>query len=403
NTYSRCLEDLSAGLNNINLTLEKGAYCSTATQLSMMATELWRQAGISKSALSQLPAPESELTNINRFLSQVGDYSLFLSKKLISNDKITEDERDNLFKLGDVAINISQGISEIRMKYEDGGMWTNEISAGLTQVVNNDSFSMGITELEKTVTDYPTLVYDGPFSDHMLNGTPKMLGSGEIINRDKARKEASDALNLDIEIIKDDTDEEGKMPSYGFKTDDTVISVTKQGGHVVYFRKTRAVSEQNISYDQAIKKAKEYLSMRKKTTFQETYYFTDEGVCVINFAHKEGATVCYPDLLKIGVALDTGEILFYEGRGFIMNHYRRTIPTPKYSPEEAKAVLSPILKVESYKQAVIPSSGEKEKYCWEFKTMGINHEEILVFINWATLQEEDIIILLKTDGGTLAK
>ena len=96
-------------------------------------------------------------------------------------------------------------------------------------------------------------------------------------------------------------------------------------------RNTRDVGDHNLSYEQAIAKATQFLSNKTGRTFKESYYLADEGVCVINFAYKDGATICYTDLIKVGVALDNGEIVFYEPRGYLMNHKTRTIRPTRHS------------------------------------------------------------------------
>jgi hypothetical protein len=42
---------------------------------------------------------------------------------------------------------------------------------------------------------------------------------------------------------------------------------------------------------------------------KESYYINQGGVLTINFAYMDGDFVCYPDLIKVGVAMDDGEIV----------------------------------------------------------------------------------------------
>ena len=168
-------------------------------------------------------------------------------------------------------------------------------------------------------------------------------------------------------------------------------------------RKNRNVGDNILSYEQALEKAKRYLSKMGKTNFIETYYFTDEGVCVINFAFLDGQTICYTDLLKVGVAMDTGEIMLYEASGYLTNHQERAFQTPVYTAEQARAVLSEKLVAKKTALALIPTDSGKEVRCYEFLCTSEDTEEILVYINVLTLKEEEILILLKSDGGTLTK
>lgn len=399
NGYSGSLNRVSEGLNNISLLLEKGIYASSATQLSSLSATIMKEAGTAKAAMAQLPLSGGEYAAINKFLSQVGDYALFLSKKTIAGSPITEAERENWIKLSDTAGMISGSVEELRTGYEEHGVWNTEITQDMQNELN---FAHSMLEIEESLTDYPTLVYDGPFSDHILTTTPKMTEHAEEWTRDAARKKAADVLKTDINNMQDESDENGKMSCYVFTGGDGTVAITKKGGYIVYFRKFRAMGQEALSYEQAVLKAAAYLE-QYGVTVESSYYFVDEGICTVNFAHKEGAVICYPDLIKVGVALDTGEVLLVEARGYVMNHHARTIATPKHTEAEARAVLSKNLTVEKVQQTIIPVTAANEAHCYEFLCRGLNKEEILVYISTDTLQEENILVLLKTDGGTLTK
>ncbi len=61
------------------------------------------------------------------------------------------------------------------------------------------------------------------------------------------------------------------------------------------------------------------------------------------------------------------------------------------------------LEVEKTSITLIPTDGGGEVRCYEFLCRSESGGEILVYINTSTLEEEQIYILLKTDGGTLVK
>ena len=80
NEYSRAVEELTAGVNNISLLLKKSKYSGEADTINSLAGEIIAEAQISKNALSRMPTQSQSLTGLNKFLSQVGNYTLFLSK-----------------------------------------------------------------------------------------------------------------------------------------------------------------------------------------------------------------------------------------------------------------------------------------------------------------------------------
>lgn len=224
----------------------------------------------------------------------------------------------------------------------------------------------GMTDTEESMVDYPTLVYDGPFADHLMNRSPKMIQGQPEVTRDSARATAAKYLGIDVSEVVDSADEGGAMPSYGFAAGNTSISITKNGGLLCYFRNPRDVGEAVMSQEDAVRTASSYLEKNGFTSMKESYYMTANGECVVNFAFVQDGVILYPDLIKVGVALDTGEILSFESRGFLMNHTKRDLPSPKYTFEDAKAVISPYLAILDYRKALIPMPSGKEELCYEF-------------------------------------
>ncbi len=400
--YSMNLSELDGSLYNISVALQKSLYASSPTQLSSIAVELCTESTVAKNALSQLPYSGDGLEKVNKFLSQVGDYTFYLSRKVIQGGEVNDDDRENLHKLSQTAQSVSSSINAVRTEYDKEGVWDNELAEGINASVGG-GFAENLEGLEELLTDYPTLQYDGPFSDHMLKGEMKLLKDAKQLTAEEALQKAGEILGRDVSGFEKEADTEGNVPCYNFTDGTMSISVTKQGGFVIYMRKFRQMKEQTLNYDDAVKKAQEYLETHSKQTFVTTYYFADEGVCIVNFAYKEGATVCYPDLIKVGVALDDGEIVFIEAGGYIANHYTRTISTPKYSVDEARQRLSKALKINDVNRCIIPTDGNTEKHCYEFDCIGVDGEQLLVYVNTQNLEEEQILLLLKTDGGTLTK
>jgi hypothetical protein len=68
---------------------------------------------------------------------------------------------------------------------------------------------------------------------------------------------------------------------------------------------------------------------------------------------------------------------------------------------ECETKLSPLLECKSRGLALIPSDGENEIYCYEYKCESEDGRQVLVYINAQTGQEESILILLENESGTL--
>ena len=99
--------------------------------------------------------------------------------------------------------------------------------------------------------------------------------------------------------------------------------------------------------------------------------------------------------------MDDGGIVGFDARGYLTCHKKRDLPSPILSQKEAEASLSPLLTVRSARLAVIPSDGELERNCYEFHWTAENGKELLVYVNCDTGKEEQILILLIDENGTL--
>ncbi len=399
NNYSRSLGELTEAVNNIKITLEKAQYINTAKHLGQAAVKLLGETEISKNALAQLPSNQS-LETLNLFLSQVGNYAMSVSSELYSNKEFPKEYKENITALSNAADKISTIINDAQINYNNLEYWAKELDNKIDNEID-DSILNSFSDLEGELTDLPTLVYDGPYSDHILNSEAEMLKGADEVTVDAAKKIAAlfaECHENDISFI---TQENGKIPVYRFSGNNIDITVSKAGGYIVYMRKSGERNDYILNYEQAREKAKRFLSQNDMVGFSENYYFTDEGVCVINFAYLDGRTICYTDLIKVGVAMDTGEIVFYEASGYLSNHKERAFETPKFTLEEAKLIVSDRLTVTKTALSLIPTP-EGEKRCYEF-LCDDNGQQILVYINVTTLEEEDILILLSGDGGILVK
>lgn len=403
NDYSYALYELNAGLNNISIILEKSRYLTDAAMLSETAAKLYSEAELSKTALSRLPIDTASSGTVGRFLSQVGNYSLSIARNAINGTSISNEQTENLALLSKTAATIAQTVGDTQLSFNNHEYWARELESKLnSEEIDGDSLASSLSSLEENLTDFPTLIYDGPFSEHLLKREPLLLKDEQAVTREQAEKLARSVVPQAGQFSYTEIPD-SEIALHSFENDTATVSISMYGGYLVYLRANRFVSKEQLSYSQALSKAQLFLNQLELVPMKASYYFTDNGVCVINFTALNGNVICYPDLVKVGVALDNGEIVFYEGEGYIYNHTERKLSQPVYSEEEARATLNPELEPSSTALALIPTDGGSERLCYEFTCKTEENRELLIYINAETLAEERILILLKNDGGVLVK
>ncbi len=384
---------LAEYVDNIGTELHKCVYSKTPPMITEVSSNLTRDCSCAKAALSQIAAPDAFLENTYKFLSQVGDYANSINSHVQNGSEITDKEREQLDKLLNYATALTNNISTL----------VDEYASGEKINISTETINTSLMDIEQSFSDYPSLIYDGPFSDHMGKEDAEMLSGLDEITEGEARKKVSDLLGIEEDKLLLGTDETGTFSCYNYSTNSTGVSITKKGGFICTLLSTNRAGEAKLSVEEVIGKGKEFLESAGFKNMKDTYYSTDDGICTINFAHSIGNTICYTDLVKVGVSLDNGRILTLDSRGYIMNHKERTLPQQYITEEEARNSLAPNLTVKNVKLALIPSESDKEYFCYEFLCTGTRGEDILVYVDALTGVERDILLLLYSDGGTLTK
>ena len=397
--YAEAISELNTNLENLSFSLEKSLYATSPKVLTTIAGEIMHEAASAKNNLERIPLKDSAFLNLNKFLTQSGGFSYLLMNNAAEGKTVTEEETETLKSLSDVAASLSKAIgsSEDELSLIDA---FENLSLDKTQ---ESTLNTLLENTEEELGGYPSLIYDGPFSDHLLEKAPLLIKDMQEVSEGKAKERAISILNLKNEELQLVGTEEGLMPSYKFEYSGGTVSITKKGAKIVYFLKNREIDEEKLSYEDAVLKAEEYLKKHTDYTFKSSYYYVENSVCTVNFAYYNEGVIYYTDLVKVQVALDNGEIIGLEGRGFIANHHERTLEQPTVNLEEAKSKLPKNCEVLSSALALIPTDNGKEVLCYEFVSKGNDNKDIIIYINANTGLQEDVLILLKTDGGSLTK
>ena len=409
NSYNMAFYELVDYVQNVETYLAKSLISSTSEHGAETLTNLWREANLAQSYLARLPIESQELENTEKFLNQVSDYSYSLSRKNIYNEDLTEEDLNNLKELHSYSVELSNTLNQLSDDLNSGrfswGELTKKGTVAFAQQVDNIS-KESFSNLEENFHEYSGLIYDGAFSEHLTNSEKKGL-TGDDIEEDRAKQIAEDFVGRDKvkEISNLGFSENATIPVYDFsitnQEDKTInISISKKGGHVVYFNANREVNSEIISQEEADEKGKEYLESKGFKEMKETYYLKQEGIVTINYAATQNNVVMYPDLIKVKVALDNGEVLGIETTGYLNNHTIRDVSKVNITREEAKKSLNKDLDIQSEGLAVIPTEWQTEILCYEFKGK-VEDREFLVYINADNGREEDILIITNTPNGTL--
>ncbi len=401
----RALAQLGTYLDDISVNLEKCRYVSTSPMLADISSQVWRSSTAAKSSLAQLTDSGGDDSGLYKFLSQVGEYTVALNKKVAAGETLTDDENAAVERLGKSAAQISGKVNRILQSNSDGEISFEQVRTTLSDADDGTAFfGDEITDVSQTVKDSPTLIYDGPFSDHIGTGKSELLELFSEISQDEAKKKCAGFLQTDENGLFFLGETKSGIDTFSFYNTEKTVSITKKGGMVSYMLSSRFVGETRLKAENAVEIAAKFLNNIGYDEMKDSYYAVNDGVCTVNFAFYEDGITYYTDLIKVGVALDNGEILTFDATGYLMNHRERTIESvPVYTPEDGAKLIKPTLTVTAYKPAFIPTDYETEIFVYEYRCKTEDGTELLVYIDPVSGAEREILILLYTDGGVLTR
>ena len=409
NNYNMAFYQLIDNVQDVEIYLAKSLITSSPENEAEILSYIWREANLAQTYLSMLPISSSELENTAKFLNQVSDYSYALSHKAINKQELSKEDIDNLEKLHKYSVELKDTLDQLSEDLYNGKISWNELTQD-----KNPAFSKQVSNIskesfayvEENFHEYAGLIYDGAFSEHMTNPEHKGL-TGEDINEEKAKEKVINLIGKEKikNVLLTEKTEDAGIESYDYAIEcydgsSWWIAITKKGGHVLSINSNRNVYSDNISDEEASKKAEEFMTKIGFNNMKKTYYTKDGGVETINYAFEQNGVIVYPDLIKIKVALDNGEVLGLESTGYLNSHTVREIPEIKISQDDAMKKINENVEVESIRLAVIPTEYQKEFTCWEIK--GKNDErDFLVYINVENGRIEDVLMILNSQDGTI--
>ena len=412
NQYNRAYYDMTGYVNNVEVLLAKSMISGTTQKTAATLQEAWRQANLAQTNLGQLPVSPIVLGNTSKFLTQVGDLSYALNNQNMQGKKLSDKQYKTIEKLYGFSISLGKSLNDFQNQLASGRMKWGDLAQNGGSLFKKTSSSLAMKQMEsidKTFQDYPTLIYDGPFSDHLSTEKPKGV-TGKKMTSEQAKEGvkkffgANKIKSIDF-TVKNDT---GLIKTYSCLVtlknapdkQTANIDVTQQGGMISWMLYNRPVTTEKIKVDEAKAIGKKFLESQGYKDMQDNYYLRQDNVAVINYAYTQDKVTIYSDLIKVKIALDTGEIVGFESKAYLTAHTVRKLPTPKISEAEARAKISSKMKVISTGLAMIPTEYKTEIFTYEFKGK-LNGKDFLVYINAQSGKEENILMIINTPNGIL--
>ncbi len=399
NIYKKNYYDLVDNVNSADMKISKLLASDDSTYQSKMLTEISQEANDMQSSIANLPLTGENILQSVRFINQMSGYTQTLEEKIAEGGELTETDLKTLNDMHDSLTEMKRYLNQMSQKMFEG---YSILHASNTLNGDYDQFTLDFSQIKADDADYPTMIYDGPFSDSVVNAKIKGL-SGSEISKDEAYTKV-DKFFKNINNLRYDGQTDGKFVTYNFSLQNTdgqalYVQVTKVGGHVLTVSGNVESDIKNIDYDQAEKIALDFAKENGVENADVVWHEELNSQIYFNIAPKQNNIILYPDLVKVKVDLEHGDVIGYDAISYFTNHTDRTLASGGIGIDLAREKVDSSFEIQNQRLVLAPLDFNREVLCYEFEATR-NGATYYIYLNASTGAEENILKVVETTDGS---
>lgn len=365
--YSSSYYSMVDSVNNLQVNADKFETVTSSTSQRALLKDMEQDCAYIVAGLSVLPIDAENSNSAIKFFNQISGMCEAYITTIDKGESLTS-EQLLLVDKAEYALSIIKSKLNTHNDMVRKGNYE-FITAGVFDDKGVTQFSSSIGDLTANEVDYPTMIFDGPFSASLENKEINGLSEEEV-----TREEAYDYLKntvyqneeVEIEYLRETS---GDFVTYDFKVIrndvEYMAQVTKRQGLLLTLSGYAVTEEPNISSEKAQELA---VAFAKQIGFGElttTWLEVKDNVAYINLAPTQEGVVLYPDLVKVKVDMFAQNIIGFEAKNYAFNHVERTFET-SITLEEAEKELGFDYIVLNTRKSIIALENEIEVAVYEF-------------------------------------
>lgn len=398
--YQRSFGELVSNVNDVEITLSKALVSKDVQKQQQCYQKINQQCTICANNLSHLPINHQSIVETTTFVNKLGGYSYYLSQKLKSGQTMSEQDLQSVGELYNWCLYVQAVINDYANNL-DG-------SFNITQMTGNGNFDSSFDKMfassSQTGMDFPTLIYDGPFSESVSDRQYIAL-TGEEVSVEQAESVIRNAFKeYKISNLKYNGEIKATFDGYSFSFDTThrtyYVQIAKKGGFLMSASSTGILGKSNLNLDNAEIEAEKFAKNLGFDNMKSVWSSVIGGVAYVNLTVVKNNVIIYPDMIKAKVSLDSGSIIGWEALSYAQNHLDRNDFEFVVSEENARKMVDSNLSILSIKKCIVPVEYQNEQLCYEYKCT-YNNYIYYVYISGKTGMEVEILRVIKTSNGDM--
>lgn len=399
NIYKKNYFELVDNANNVDMKISKLLATDNEDYQAKMLTEIAQASYDMQNNVAVLPLSNDNILESVQFINQMSGYTQVLEEKIAKGGSLSESDLKTLNEMHESLTEMKRYLNRMSEKMLNG---YNILKASSRMSGEYDEFSIDFAQIKADDTDYPSMIYDGPFSDSVVNSKVKGL-SGNEISKEEAYKRVDDMFK-NISALKYDGQTDGKFSTYNFTLTNSdgqklYVQVTKIGGHVLTVSGNVDSDERFIDMAKAEKIALDFAKANGVKDADVVWKEELKSQAYFNITPKQGNIVLYPDLVKVKVDMKHGDVIGYDAISYFTNHTKRSLTEGGIGIDLAREKVDKSFDIKNQRLVLAPLDYNREVLCYEFETER-NGATYYLYYNATTGIQENVLKVVNTEDGS---
>ena len=402
NIHNDNFYNLLDSVNNLETKLSKTLSATEGSDVYQrkMLLEASKNASESEISIAQLPLSQGDIQEMVRLVNQISGYTSTLAEKLAQGGSLSTDEISTLKNVHDSVLKLKAQLNEFEKRLQEG---YSILDSSMSDDVGTNEFTRSLSNLKNNDIEYPTMIYDGPFSDSVVNSKVKGL-NGSAVTKEQAHENIGKYFK-NVATITFENETNGKFETYNFRVknsdDETLfVQVSKIGGYILTVSGAGRDGSADIDKESAMDIAIKFALENGVEDAQVVWSDTIKNDIYLNIAPKKDGIILYPDLVKVKVNMTSGTVVGYDATTYFTNHTSRQLSKGILSLSDAKGKVPSTYELVDAKLVLAPLDYNREVVCVEVEA-DYQNDTYYFYFNAEDGTLENVLKVIKTDNGNL--
>ncbi|TFE00427.1 germination protein YpeB [Jeotgalibacillus sp. R-1-5s-1] len=397
NQYQRAFNEMAFQMDLLNDEIGSTLAMNGGRNLTPALTEVWRLTSMIHSDIGQLPLGLLPFNEMEQFLTKIGQFSYETAVRDLSSDPLTPEEYEKLETLYSQSQELQSELRAVQSRMlEENLNWLALEDLMLTAEEQNGVID-GFNSMDRAVKGYAaeTFVQTDQQSAAERRNQLQHIKGNKISKQDALK--VAEQFSGDSSVRNGEVTESLAGSSYPFYTvswndgeDHASMDILKNGGQPIFLIRSRNPGEASLSLNEASVQAEKFLEQKgyKQMSLEESYQNGNTASFTFVRSLEEGVFVL-DDSIFLKVALDTGEVLGFNGIDYLAGNEDIQLPDPELSTDEAISLLHSKFDVQETRRTMIRNELDERVLCYEFTGL-VADDTFRVYINALNGQEEKV-------------